>query len=102
MLPVSRALFPQVHNHIQYGSGRAIDDLGMVVRRQLKVHAADHVFAGQGKVAFLQLKADAFLLKKMMLKDFNKAAPIVAEGGQVNEESTFGRQRIEMEHDKYV
>lgn len=39
-----RRFFSQINDHIQNGSLRAIQDFGMLVWRQLKMHSADHVF----------------------------------------------------------
>ena len=98
VLAIGAALFPEVDEHIEYATLGTKNHLGMVVRRQLKMHTPDHLLVGKREIAFLQLEINVCLLKKAVLKGFCEITPVIVEGGQGNNKSTGQRQRIKMEH----
>lgn len=98
MLPVGSACLPQVYDHIQDAAGRAAYDLGMLMRRQLEVHAPDNIFLGKGKIALFKPETDLLLLEKAFLECFDEKPAIIFEGRQGDQVSAGKRQRIEMKH----
>jgi len=70
-------LFPQIQTHVQHASPKTENQLLMVNRRELKMHAPKRILDGFRVVFFSRTKIDAIPREALSLVSFYERSPAV-------------------------
>jgi len=77
-LAESRTFLPNIQNHIENPTRDAVDQLGMGMRRLLKVEAPHDVGCGGGEEFLLQFQRNTVLRELAFVEGLNKITPRIA------------------------
>lgn len=85
ILPIRGRAFAQVNDDIQYGSLRTENNFGVLVRRCLEMHTSDHLFPGDGKIAFFQGEVNAVFVQRGCMEGLGEVAACIIKRGQCDD-----------------
>jgi len=87
-LPVSGGVPAEIQENIPDAAADAIDQLRVIVRGQLEMHASDDALAGGGEKLFGRLKIDTEAAIESFVHRFDEVAPVIQEDAWCKQEST--------------
>jgi hypothetical protein len=85
LLAVGRRADAEVERDVEDGSGGAVEQLGVVMRRSLEVHATENIRVRGGVEAFAEVALEALLVEDGTLNGFDEVAAIVVEDGELHD-----------------
>lgn len=89
VLAVGRGTSPQVQQHVQHLACKAVHKLGVLMGRQLEVHAPQHALTRNRVILFPPFSSKPQIRKKIMMEYFDESTAAIFKHGAAKFKATW-------------
>jgi hypothetical protein len=88
-LSIGSLICPQIQKDIKDAARDAVNQFGVVLRWNLKMHPPNDSLARNGKKLFLRLKGNSKLLENLFVIGLHKLSPIITQRRRLQEKNSW-------------